>query len=86
MWHFWSAFMYIRSRSKQTKTVKTQDLFLFFFFTEPLIYDEMGDMSASISKRHAYRSQSHTLDYGKKANHNLPKKRACVVCPVSKIY
>lgn len=30
------------------------------------------------------RSQSHTLDYGK-ANHNLPKKRACVVCPVSKI-
>lgn len=84
MWYFWSAFMYIRSRSKQTKTVKTQDLFL-FFFTEPLIYDEMGDMSASISKRHAYRSQSHTLDYGKKANHNLPKKRACVVCPVSKI-
>lgn len=57
----------------------------FFFLTEPLIYDEMGDMSASISKRHAYRSQSHTLDYGKKANHNLPKKRACVVCPVSKI-
>lgn len=79
MWHFWSAFMYIRSRSKQTKTS------FFFFLTEPLIYDEMGDMSASISKRHAYRSQSHTLDYGKKANHNLPKKRACVVCPVSKI-
>lgn len=49
MWHFWSAFMYIRSRSKQNNKVKTQDL----FFTEPLIYNEMGDMSALISKRHA---------------------------------
>lgn len=33
----------------KTKTVKTQDL----FFTEPLIYGEMGAMSAVISKRHA---------------------------------
>lgn len=31
----------------KTKTFKTQDL----FFTEPLIYDEMGDMSALISKK-----------------------------------
>ena len=39
---------------KKNKTVKTQDLFFFFFFfTEPLIYDEMGDMSALISERHA---------------------------------
>lgn len=61
---------------------ETRSFFLFlFFFTETLIYDEMGDMSASISKRHAYRSQSHTLDY-RKANHNLPKKESlcCVSC------
>lgn len=31
---FWLTFMYIRSRSKQTKTVKTQD----FLVTESLIY------------------------------------------------
>lgn len=47
----------------------------------------MGAMSALA--KGMPRSQSHTLDYGekkkKKANHNLPKKRACVVCPVSKI-
>lgn len=49
-----------------------------FFFTETLIYNEMGDISASISKRHAYRSQSRTLDY-RKANHNLPK-RELVLC------
>lgn len=55
MWHFWSAFMYIRSRSKQNNKVKTQDL----FFTEPLIYNEMGDMSALISKRHAQITVTH---------------------------
>lgn len=46
----------------------------------------MGAMSALA--KGMPRSQSHTLDYGKKkkkANHNLPKKRACIVCPVSKI-
>lgn len=48
--------MYIRSRSKQTKTVKTQDLF-FFFITEPLIYDEMG---ASNSKKGMPTGHSHT--------------------------
>lgn len=26
---------------------------IFFFFTEPLIYGEMGDMSTILSKRHA---------------------------------
>lgn len=68
---------------KKNKTVKTQDLF-FFLFTEPLIYDEMGDMSALISERHAQITVTHTR-LRKKANHKLPKKRACVVCPVSKI-
>lgn len=72
---FWLAFMYIRSRSKQTKTVKTQD----FFVTESLIYDKMGDMWALISsKRHAYRSQSHT--HYRKAHHSLTKKLELVLC------
>lgn len=75
----WWAFTYIRSRSKQTKTVKTQDLIL-SFLTEPLIYNEMGDMSASVSKGHAYRSQSRTLDYGKKSQSQLAIKRVLVLC------
>lgn len=37
----WSALMYIRSRSKQTKN--SQDT-RFFFVTESLIYYEMGDL------------------------------------------
>lgn len=70
------AFMYIRSRSEQTKTVKTQD---FFFVTESLIYDKMGDMWALISsKRHAYRSRSHT--HYRKAHHSLTKKLELVLC------
>lgn len=67
--------MYIRSRSKQIETSSRHDL----FFTEPLIYDEMGDMSASVSKRHAYRSQSHTLDY-EKSQSQLCQKRELVLC------
>lgn len=61
----------------KTKKVKTQDLF--FFLTEPLIYDEMGYMSALISKGMP-RSRSHTQDYGK--SQSQQKKRDCVVCPV----
>lgn len=74
--------MCIRSRSKQTKTVKTQD----FFVTESLIYYKMGDMWALISsKRHAYRSRSHTHTLQKSPSQLDKEIRACVVCPVSKI-
>lgn len=50
------------------ETKKSQDtrsfFFSFFLITEPLIYDEMGDISALV--KGMPRSQSHTLDYGKK--------------------
>lgn len=79
------AFFVQHSRTLEAGPNKTkQSRHKIFFFTEPLIYDEMGDMSA-LNQQKACLDHSHTHLTTEKANHDLPKKRACVVCPVSKI-
>lgn len=46
--------IHVHSKQVQRKTKQSRHkIFFFFLFTEPLIYDEMGDMSALISERHA---------------------------------
>ena len=47
--------IHVHSKQVQRKTKQSRHtiFFFFFFLNEPLIYDEMGDMSALISERHA---------------------------------
>lgn len=78
MWYFWSAFMYIRSRSKQTKTVKTQDLFLFFSLS--LSFTMKWEICQHQSAKGMPTDHSHTHLTTEKKPITTCQKRELVLC------